>query len=70
VPLGRFRIGSFDYYSGLDMASLSVKAEFEVGSCAPGTELPAAFQFTGDQVWEMDLVKAITQLERGTLAVI
>jgi len=68
-PLDRFRIGSFDYYSGLDISTLSVTADFEIGGRAPGTELAAAFQPAGDHVWEMDLVEAITQLERGTLTV-
>ena len=69
APLDRIRIGSFDYYAGLDVATLSVKADFEIGGRAPGTELAAAFQLVGEHVWEMDLIEPVTQLERGTLTV-
>ena len=68
-PLDRFRIGAFDYYAGLDMSTLSVKADFEVGGRAPGTELAAVFQSAGEHIWEMVLPEPITQLDRGTLTV-
>ncbi len=69
ASLDRFRIGCFDYYSGLDVTTLSVKADFAVRGHAPGTELAAMFQPAGDHVWEMVFAEPIESLERGTLTV-
>ena len=69
APLDRFRIGCFDYYAGLDMATLSVKADFKIDDHAAGTELAALFTPTGEHVREMVLSDAITQHDRGTLTV-
>jgi hypothetical protein len=69
-PLTKIRFGAFDYYSGVEMATLSIKADFPLGGRAPGTELSDAIQPAGDHVWEIDLTTApITNLNRGTFTV-
>ena len=70
APIRRFRLGGFDYYSGLDESTLSVTADFAVGGRAAGTELASAFEKSGDHVWELDLADSpIVQLDHGTLTV-
>jgi hypothetical protein len=69
APLSRIQLGAFDYYSGLDHASLSVKADFAVNGQAPGIELASFFQETGDSIWTLPLTPAITTLTKGKLTV-
>ena len=66
-PLHTLRIGLFDYYTGLDLDSLRITADFDIGVHTANTELSAAFTESGNHVWEMTLATPITQLENGTL---
>ncbi|NNM28270.1 MAG: hypothetical protein HKO57_02015, partial [Akkermansiaceae bacterium] len=61
-PLTRIRIGLFDYYSGLDLSTLSVLASFHVNGNAPRAELAPLFVQTGDHVWTLDLAVPVTKL--------
>jgi hypothetical protein len=70
-PLTHIRIGAFDYYSGLDMNSLSVKANFPLNGKQPGTELASFFIPQGpyDYIWTMALHPELTNLSSGEIAV-
>lgn len=63
------RIGLHDYYTGLDMTSFSVKADFDVDGNPAGTELAGFFQPTGDHIWTLQLSSPIQSLTNGTLTV-
>jgi len=69
VPLQTLRVGLFDYYSGLDRSSLSVRASFPVNGNAPGTELAPLFTESGDHVFTLPLADAITELPWSVLTI-
>ncbi len=63
------RIGMHDYYSGLDLDSFDVRADFAIDGPAAGTNLAPRFQSVAQGVWELPLAAPIGPLERGTLTV-
>jgi len=67
--LTRILVGMHDYYSGLDMDSFSVVADFAVDSLAAGQNLASKLKATAPGVWELKLEKPITELTRGKLTV-
>jgi hypothetical protein len=69
TPLTVIRIGAFDYYSGLDPASLSVKANFAIDGHAPGSELASLFKLAGDSVWTLAVKQPITRLSDAVVSV-
>jgi predicted CXXCH cytochrome family protein len=68
-PLTLIRIGAFDYYSGLDRRSLSVKANFPVNGERVGAELASLFTETGDHIWTMQINPALTSLPSGEITI-
>ncbi|MCB1043628.1 MAG: hypothetical protein KDC35_11840 [Acidobacteria bacterium] len=68
-PLTELVLGAFDYYSGLDPASLSVTADFDVNGIAAGGELAGSFVMSGDHIWTLTLAAPIGFLPSGTLQV-
>jgi hypothetical protein len=69
APLDSIRIGAFDYYSGLDRKSLSVKASFALNRAPAGTELASLFAESGDHVWTMAVDPPLTSLASGVIVV-
>ena len=67
--LNTIRLGAFDYYSGLDRSSLSVKANFAINGKPAGTELAPYFFETADHIWSMTVAPALTDLPSGVLTV-
>jgi hypothetical protein len=67
--LTRILIGMHDYYSGLDMDSLRVVADFPVEGVAAGENLAARFQPKSPGVWELKLSQPITCLVQGKIDV-
>lgn len=67
--LTRILIGMHDVYTGLDMKTFSVTADFPIAGHAPGTELAGKFQQRSLGVWEWRLPESLTQLNRGRLTV-
>jgi hypothetical protein len=65
----RILVGMHDYYSGLDMDSFAVIADFAVDSTPAGTNLASKFNVKTQGVWELKLAKPITNLARGKLTV-
>jgi hypothetical protein len=68
-PLARILIGMHDYYTGLDMATFHVTADFEVDGSQPGKNLAPRFQQTGDHIWELKLANPLVELRHGKLIV-
>lgn len=59
IPLTAFRIGVADANSGIETASLSVRADFPVEGRSPGTELADLGVNHGDGIWEIPLSEPI-----------
>jgi hypothetical protein len=68
-PLDLVRIGAYDYYSGLDRKSLSVKASFTINRLPAGTELAPFFTRSEDHVWTMAVSPPLTSLANGVIVV-
>jgi hypothetical protein len=60
APLAEIRFGLADADSGIDLSTLSVHADFAVNGLAPGTELAALAQPSGDSIWSIALLPPIT----------
>jgi hypothetical protein len=67
--LDRIRIGLADAYTGLDLDSLAVTADFAVDDTAPGTNLASRFKRVAPGVWEYPLQKAVESLASARLDV-
>lgn len=68
-PLTTIRLGAFDYYSGLDLDSLSLKANFEVNGKSPGDELAPLLQQSQDHIWTLVFTEPVTHLANGEIFV-
>ena len=68
-PITRVLLGMHDYYTGLDLESFAVTADFEIDGIAPGENLAARFRPLPGSRWEWKLPKPIADLPRGTLIV-
>jgi hypothetical protein len=68
-PLTRIRVGMCDAYTGLNMHSFRVVADFAVDGTAAGANLADKFKPKSPGVWELALAKPITDLSRGRLFV-
>jgi hypothetical protein len=66
-PLTRLLVGMHDAYSGLDMDSFEVIADFEINGIKPGEDLASSFARTVPGVWEMKLKTPIADLEKGKI---
>ena len=69
AEVSRILIGLHDYYSGLDLKSLAVSADFVVDGAPAGTNLAPRFRPVSPGVWELRLARPLTALERGRLVV-
>src|SRR5262249_28728898 len=67
--LSRFLVGMHDFYTGLDMKSFKVTADFAVEGGPAGTNLAAKFKEKTEGVWELKLSKPITDLAHGKVKV-
>jgi hypothetical protein len=68
-PLTRMLVGMHDYYTGLDMDSFQVIADFPLDSAAAGEDLAPKFKPKSEGVWELALTKALANLPKGKLTV-
>jgi hypothetical protein len=69
ATLTRILVGMHDYYSGLDMTTFQVVADFPVNGKAAGENLAATFKPASDGVWELALATPLTNLAKGKLTV-
>ena len=67
--LERLLIGMDDCYSGLDMRSFSVIADFDIDNVKAGENLAFRFKQHQQGVWQWRLTTPIRKLDRGRLAV-
>lgn len=67
--LARILIGMHDYYTGLDLETFAVIADFSINNHAPGENLASQFQLVAPGVWELKLAIPITNLAAGKLVV-
>ena len=65
----RILIGMHDTGTGLDVASLSVTADFAVNGVAAGENLGRHFKPTAPGVWVLKLAQPVAELPNGTLTV-
>jgi hypothetical protein len=68
-PLSRILVGMSDYYTGLDMDSFSVVADFPLDGSAAGEDVAKKFKPLSDSRWELKLARPIKDLPRGKLTV-
>ncbi|HVS40615.1 MAG TPA: hypothetical protein VMS17_33980, partial [Gemmataceae bacterium] len=69
AELSRILVGMYDGYSGLDMDTFHVTANFAANGASAGEDLAAKFKPTSPGVWELKLDKPITSLAKGSLTV-
>jgi hypothetical protein len=69
AELSRILVGMYDYYSGLDLGTFQVTADFAVDGAGAGTDLAPRFRPRSQGVWELVLKRPIRRLRRGTLTV-
>jgi hypothetical protein len=69
ASLPRIVVGMHDYYSGLDLKSFSVAADFPLDGVPAGQDLGSRFKEVSQGVWELRLQSPITSLRRGKLTV-
>jgi hypothetical protein len=62
-------LGLADYYSGLDIESLAVTADFELDGVPAGDNLAPKFKPAGDGVWRLELKTPLGKLKEGVLDV-
>ncbi len=67
--LTRIVIGMNDYYSGLDMESFEVRADFPIAGVRAGENLASRFKLVNPGVWELRLAEGINELQRGKVTV-
>jgi hypothetical protein len=67
--LTRIVIGMDDYYSGLDVSSLSITADFAIDGIKPGENLASRFSESGRGIYTMKLKEPISRLENSSLVI-
>jgi hypothetical protein len=68
-PLARIVVGMHDAYTGLDLESFEVIADFNVDGVAAGENLAPRFKPATPGVWELQLATPITELKPGMLKI-
>ena len=68
-PLTRILIGMHDHYTGLDMKSFRVVADFPLDGAAAGVNLALRFKNATDGVWELRLKAPAAPPPHGKLTV-
>lgn len=67
--ISKILVGMHDYYTGLNLSTFKVIADFPINDIPPGDNLASHFRKTADGVWELMLNKPITSLRQGRLLV-
>jgi hypothetical protein len=62
-------LGCYDYGSGLEVNSISVRADFAIDGAEPGTELASKFKPGAEGVWSYFLGEALRDLKSGVMTV-
>jgi hypothetical protein len=67
--LTRLVVGMHDYFSGLDVDSFRVSADFAFDGTAAGEDLAGKFRLVSQGVWELKLSRPLTSLAKGKINV-
>jgi len=67
--LSKITIGMHDYYSGLDLDSFTVKADFDVDGVSAGENLATKFESVNPGVFEYRLKQPLTSLANGSISI-
>jgi hypothetical protein len=67
--LSRLLVGMHDYFSGLDLDSFQVTADFALNGTPAGENLASKFQPAGEAVWERKLKAPVAELRQGVMTV-
>ncbi len=67
--LTRILVGMHDYYTGLDMDSFTVVADFPIDGVAAGENLARRFKPRSDGVWEFAFPAPLANLPKGRLTI-
>ncbi len=65
----RILVGADDYYTGIDLQSFTVIADFPVGGIAPGGNLANRFKPLSQGVWELKLAAPLKELANARLSI-
>ncbi len=68
-PVSQIRVGLADANSGVDLAALSISADFMVDGRAPGSELADLAAASGDGIWTIPLATPLPALTDAHLFV-
>jgi hypothetical protein len=68
-PLTEITIGTADYYSGLDIDSLSIKASFEINDHPANSELAKSFTQTNAGIYTLLLKNPLEEMHEGVITV-
>jgi hypothetical protein len=68
-PLKRMLVGMHDAYTGLNLDSFRVIADFAVDGIPPGVNLAPQFRQKSVGVWQLTLIQPIAELKKGKLTV-
>src|SRR5262249_23166901 len=68
-PLTKLVVGMHDYYTGLDLDTFTVVADFPLGGIAAGDTLAKKLKSKGDGIWELVLDKPVDGLAKGKLTI-
>jgi hypothetical protein len=69
AELSRIVVGMHDYYTGLDLSSFHVTADFAINGVDAGKDLASLFKEKSPGVRELVLDRPVANLPRGTLTV-
>jgi hypothetical protein len=69
APLSRILVGMADAYTGLDMTSFQVTADFAIDGVPAGQDLASKFKALSEGRWELKLTTPIAELPKGKLTV-
>jgi hypothetical protein len=69
APLNEIVIGLHDYYTGLDLDTFTVTADFAVSGAEPGENIAPRFEQASRGVWRWRLNESIKSLREGRITV-
>ncbi|MFT5524287.1 MAG: hypothetical protein ACI9HK_002239, partial [Pirellulaceae bacterium] len=65
----RILIGMHDAYTGLDVESLKVTLDFQLGTARPGENLAGQFKNISAGVWELKLPQPLQKMKTAQLQI-
>src|SRR5437016_5882051 len=69
APLNRLVVGMHDYYTGLELDTFQVVADFPLDGVGAGQNLASRFKVRCPDVWEWTLATPLKEIAKGKLTV-